>query len=160
MSSSIYTCAASMCCCLVVCSIIRIITPSGNTTRIMSVVISVFVLCCLLSPITELIKNFKIKSYEETITAQEYDFSSEIDKKVISQTADYLNEYVNLTLESAGVNNASIETILALSEQKGIYIREMNIYLDVNEKDKTEDIKELVLNSVGIEPNVLECVYG
>lgn len=160
MSNSIYMCAASLCVSLVVCSIVRIIAPSGNTNRILSVVISVFVLCCVLSPIAELLKGFYTSSYESGYLYEEYDFSSEYDNEVMRTTGDYVNEYISLMLESSGVVNVSIKTILALDENGGIYIGDMRIYLDKSDMVKAEEVKELVMNAVGTEPVIMENVYG
>ena len=87
---------------------------------------------------------------EESITVLQ-------DERVIEETAKYLNEYVNEILVSKGVENASIKTILSTNENRGIYIKELNIYLDKDNMDKSKDVKEWILSLVGIEPVISEC---
>ena len=159
MNESIYTCASSLCCSLIICSIIRMFAPTGNTSRILSVVMSVFVLLCILTPFLSLSDELNISAKEGTLTVNEKDFSLKLDEEVIKQTANNINSYVNTLLTQSGVENTIIQTILALDENNSIYIRAMNIYLNVNYKERKDEIKALVLRSLGIEPTVTEYEY-
>jgi len=157
LTNSIYVCAASLCCSLVACAVIRIILPSGNTERIMTVILSVFVLCCLFKPIIDIVKNINLSLNEDHFNVTEESITVLQDERVIEETAKYLNEYVNEILVSKGVENASIKTILSTNENRGIYIKELNIYLDKDNMDKSKDVKEWILSLVGIEPVISEC---
>lgn len=159
MSQSIYLCAASLCCCLVICAIVRMFVPNGNTTRILSVVISVFVLCCMFSPIKEIIKDFRVGQSEKKLNITEEKFNAKQEDKVINETAKYINEYINNLLVSEGVKNASVKTILALSQNRGIYIKDINIYLDKEYMKDSKKIKDLIIKYIGTEPEVTENKY-
>ena len=156
MNTSVYTCAASLCVTLVACAVIRMIAPSGNTSRILSVVISVFVLCSMVSPISSLFKNLNFDTKEETFSVKEKDFSNQYDDAVITKTADYINRYVCSTLSAEGVENVSIKTVLGVDANNGIYINELNIYIDKAYTERFSEIKSIVKNTVGVEPTITE----
>lgn len=157
---SIYICAASLCCCLVVCAILRMIVPSGNTQKIMSVVIGVFTVCCLLSPLYEIGKNLNFsENKNDEINRIQNDYEQQYDSKVLQTTAEYINEYVNSLLFEAGVNDARIETILSVNDGRGIYIQEMNIYLYKKNGININGLSDLIYSSVGIVPSITECNY-
>ncbi len=155
--NSIYVCAASLCCTLVVCAVIRLIVPTGNTERIMSVVLSVFVLCSIFSPAINIIKNMNPNVEEKDLNITEKEVYLMQDKRVIEETANYINEYVYNLLCSKDVDCSSVKTILATNENRGIYIKEINIYLNKDDADKAKFVKEWITELLGIEPKVSEC---
>ncbi|MBQ4568905.1 MAG: stage III sporulation protein AF [Ruminococcus sp.] len=161
MSESIYICAGSLCCTLLICSILRVISPSGSTQKIMSVVICVFSLCCLVSPVYEFVSNIKLNYTQKYAKdAVSDNFEADYDKAVLKQTAEYINAYVYKLLESCSAENAKIETILSSDDKKGIYISGMNIYLNGNENVNIKKISDAVFSATGVKPNITEYKYG
>ncbi len=156
MSESIYICATSLCCCLVVCALIRMIAPSGNTTKILSLVIGVFALCCLVSPVVTLISEIDINELNTEQSISNTEFSQLCDEHVLKTTGDYINSYVDVILKQADISTENIATILGVDENKGIYIRQMNIYINKADMDKADEIKNIISNSVGIVPKITE----
>ena len=156
MNDSLYTCAACLCVTLVACAVIRMIAPSGNTSRILSVVISVFVLCSMLSPITAFVKDFGFGIVDKSINDYEPDISAKYDAEVIRQTAEYINQYVDAALNAQGVTDSSIKTIVSVSENNGINVSEMYIYIDKAYNSRSEEIRDIVKNTVGVDPIVVE----
>lgn len=160
MSESVYICAASLCCTLIICSLLRILSPSGSTQKIMSVVISVFSLCCLASPFYELSKNINTLNLESEINNTYIGkFDTEYDCKVVETTAEYINEYINSLLKSCAVDDSDIETVLSTDNSRGIYIKEVNIYLNGSENINIKEISELVSSAIGVKPNITERKY-
>ncbi len=161
MSESIYICAGSLCCTLLICSILRIISPSGSTQKIMSVVICVFSLCCLVSPVYELVRSIELDNTQKDVNSiASENFEVNYDRAVLKETAEYINEYVNMLLESCSAENAKIETILSSDNSKGIYISGMNIYLYGNENVNIQEISDMVFSATGVKPNITEYKYG
>ena len=153
---SIYICAASLCCCLIVCALLRMIVPSGNTQKIMSVVMGVFTVCCLLSPLYEIGKNFNFPKVNCISYEIEEKLQEQIDSEVMKTTAEYINEYVNSLLYTRGISDAQIKTTLSVSDEGGIYIKDMNIYLYKKSEIDTQKITNLIYTSVGIKPIITE----
>ncbi|MBQ4105368.1 MAG: stage III sporulation protein AF [Clostridia bacterium] len=155
MTNSIYICATSLCCSLVVCAIVKFISPTGNTTKIMTLVISVFMMCAMISPVCTALKNIKLSENKYVSNIKADDFTAVYDKQVLKQTAEYINEYTKALMNEANIYPENIETIIAVNESSGIYIRKMNIYIQEEKLDKTEEIKELVSSAVGTIPEVM-----
>ena len=157
MKESVYICAASLCCCLVVCSLVRMIAPSNHTEKIMSVVVCVFALCCLFSPIIELISGFDITEYELDAETKVQEYTDLYDEKVIKSTAEYISEYVSVLLNTSNIDVSRVVTNIGVNENRGIYIREINIYLDKDNVKYKDDISSLLLSELGIKPKITEC---
>ncbi|MBE6734339.1 MAG: hypothetical protein E7563_03220 [Ruminococcaceae bacterium] len=157
MTESMYLCAGSLCCTLVVCSLVRIIAPAGNTTKIMSLVISIFSLCCLFSSFISFSDNLKF--IEADISQAEISddvFSDLCDDKVLSTTGDYINSYTKNLLIQSDINPQQIITVMGVDKNRGIYIREMNIFINEKYHSKTDEVKETVSSILGIEPTITE----
>ena len=159
MSQSIYVFASSLCCCLVVCALLRLISPGGNTSKILSAVICVFMLCCIFSAVRTVLRNVNFLSNKENFSRSEKELSFNYDNRVIKETVNYLNQYINRLLESEGINNSVIRTIIETDEEKGIYVKEMNIYLDKKYADKKEYVNQLIFEHTGIKAEVTERNY-
>ncbi len=156
MSESVYICATSLCCCLVVCALVKMITPSGNTTKILSLVIGVFALCCLVSPVVTLVSEFDINALKTEQSINNTEYSQLCDEQVLKTTGDYINSYVDVLLKQANITTDNITTVLGVDENKGIYIRQMNIYINKADMDKADEIENIISNSVGIVPKITE----
>lgn len=157
MTESMYLCAGSLCCTLVVCSLVRIIAPAGNTTKIMSLVISIFSLCCLFSSFISFSDNLKFS--EADISQAEISdevFSDLCDDKVLTTTGDYINSYTKNLLIQSDINPQQIITVMGVDKNRGIYIREMNIFINEKYHSKTDEVKETVSSILGIEPTITE----
>ncbi len=156
MNESLYICAASLCCCLVVCSLVRIIAPSGSTSKILSVIIGIFALCCLISPFVSMLDDFNIEIYDKKLNTENTELTEFYDEQVLKTTAEYINSYVLAVLGNAEISPKNVKTVLSVNQDKGIYIREMNIYVEKNSWDKADEIKAIIQTSVGIEPKITE----
>lgn len=154
MNESLYICAASLCCCLVVCSLVRLVAPSGSTTKILSLVIGVFALCCLVSPFVTLVKSIDVYSCETDFTEKQSELTQVYNEEILRTTGDYINSYTKTLLLSAEIIPDDIQTILGVNNENGIYIKEMNIYINKNSSYKIGTIEELIETSVGIKPKV------
>lgn len=154
MSESLYICAASLCCCLVVCSLVRLVAPAGNTTKILSLVIGVFALCCLVSPFATLVNEVEFDSFQYEYEETQTELSLKYNEEILKTTGDYINSYVKVLLTSAEIMPEDIRTTLGVSNENGIYIKEMNIYINKNSSYKSETIEDLIETSVGIKPKV------
>lgn len=155
MTESIYICAGTLCCALVVCALVRMLSPSGNTTKILSAVIGIFALCAILSSFTEFLKGIDMPNvaFKENITSQE--FSELCDEQVLTQTADYINQYTQTLIDEADIEYKNIETVVGVSDDTGIYIKAMNIYISESTVGRSDEIRELISSSVGVKPNII-----
>mgnify|MGYP003289145769 CR=1 FL=1 len=157
MTESVYVCAASLCCCLIVCSVLRIISPYGSTQKIMTLVISVFAVCSLIAPFTSLVNEFR-ESYKHNVCDESITDKIQLktDEEVAKLAAEYLNDYVNTLLLAKGITDSEIRTILSYDADSVIKIKELNIYLNKTYSSQTDEIKNLICSNLGVIPNVTE----
>lgn len=160
MKDSIYICAASLCCCLVVCSLVRMIAPAKSTSRILTVVISVFALCCIISPVASAVKGFDVSSVEWSVDAKTKEYAAQYDESVLRETAEYISQYVSAILMSADIKVSEVKTVVAVNDARGIYIRSVSIYLDKKYISRKDEIQQLLYSELGIKAEVTECKDG
>ena len=157
MNESMYVCAASLCCCLVVCSLVKMIAPSNYTTKVMSLVISVFSLCCLFSPVVNLIKGFDVSNYEQKGVMKAEEYSDVYDENVLRVTGEYISEYICTVLSGADIEVSSVKTVMASDPSGGIYISDVVIYLKKESMNHKDDIVSLLKSELGVTPKITEC---
>lgn len=160
MKSSVFICAASLCCCLMVSALVRMIAPSGATNKIMSVVISVFTLCCLFSPVVDLVSNFDVSAYEYEADVISKNLSDEYDEEVIQYTTQYISGYVSTLLESAGYDVKQVKTQVTVNNEKGIYISSIDIYLYEVTSAQRIEIENMLKSELSVKPKIWESKYG
>ena len=160
MKTSVFICASSLCCCLIVCALVRMISPTGATNKIMNVVISVFTLCCLFSPVSDLVSSFRNEEYKFNYDAQTEVVTGKYDESVVMYTTQYISEYISTVLTSAGIDVTQVKTRVGINEEKGIYISNVYIYLYEVTPSQKEEIENLIYSELMVKPVILESKYG
>ncbi len=155
MMDSIFDCATAICLSVVVCSLVRMLVPTGNTQRIISVVLGVFTMMSIIAPVYDLVSSVEISNseYESRIEIGEY--QNKIDNAVLAQTGEYINQYVSSLMSSSDCDIDKMETNVAINDKGEIYIKEINLYINsftATESDKATDI---VYDTLNIKPNIL-----
>lgn len=155
MTESIKVCACSLCASVIVCLIIRLLIPQGSTKRIMTVIIGIFILCILLMPITEFIKEFDSTDIENEFKLGESKANKIYDDQVLKGAGEYISAYCYSLLSNAGVEADNIETTVGVSDDRGIYIIGIDIYISDGIVLSDNEIRELIHDSVGVEPGII-----
>lgn len=156
MSDSFYLCAASLCVCLVICALVKLVAPSGSTSKILSLVIALFALCCLISPVVSIVKEIDFPSLESETNNYQKQYDEIYNTQVLQTTGDYITDYSYVLLRQADITPLNIKTVIGVSENKGIYVREMNIYINKTDMDKADKVRSIIETSVGIVPEITE----
>lgn len=148
--------ALIICGCAVICSIVELILPSAKMQSSAKIVIAVFFLFCVISPI----RNF--------VTQLSYTIDSVNDNNIptISNSIDYnkllLDETIKkstqalkilLNEEDITITDANIDA--HISENYCIKIDSISIYIDVASNDELLKINSLVYKNFGILPNIV-----
>lgn len=155
MMASVYVFASSLCISLVLCALVRMFAPSGATSKILSVVIGMFMLCSMISPVCSLVKNFNMDEGEVFDERIAKNLAASYDNEVLTRTTNYINEYANSILESISVKPDNIKTVVAVSESKGIYIKEISIYINKTDVQKSDEIVRMLEDSLGCKPQII-----
>ena len=141
LSTSIFTAA-----------LIKMISPSGNTEKIIKLILSLFVLICIVTC---------IKSVTEDISLSEYEISNinedalNTDENVLRVTGDYLAQYTDNLLNSQGIEASKVELTVDSDDKGVINITGLNIYLDRSKISEKRFITEFIEKDLNITPSLI-----
>lgn len=155
---SISAWAAVICVCAAVCTIVSLISPSGNLGKIMGFVLGLFMLCALIIPLNKSFQNI-------ALDLSQIDFSSFSDKnsalfndKISKQTEELGKESVKrLTeniLKKEKISARKIEVITDIDEDNSISIVLVKVYIDRSLKDEKIKIKKLLSEQLSLNIDV------
>ena len=154
--NTIATVIMVICVVAISCSLINIVVPKGNTGKILSTVLGVFILCSMIMPIKNAIQNFSVNinipPQSESLTASA---DEAYNTAVITETENILENQAILYLSQSGVNVSDISISLASDEKGGIYIDGIIIYIQKEEESKTQLIIEKIKEKFEVIPSVV-----
>ena len=114
-----------------VCVIISLILPSGKMEKSLRIVLGVFLIACIISPLSDGIPRFKIKSaYFEKTPTQATNFMKSLDEQFKSLAEQNLTNIVKQTLKKFNVENENIELSMDTNSDECISINKCIIYLN------------------------------
>ncbi|MED9970197.1 MAG: stage III sporulation protein AF [Ruminococcus sp.] len=151
-----YTVAVTVCAAAIACAILSRFVTDGSLKRILSLVMGAFMVCSLIIPVKNALKDFSLdlSSYPSaeqiTSTADEA-----VNKQVVAQTRQNLENTLGALLLQNGIKSNKCEVILADSGENRIIISAVSIYIDKDNADEAEQITELCRQNLGIEPNII-----
>ncbi len=154
--SEIGTIVSVICVCAIASSIIRVVVPQGNTTKLLNTVIGVFILCCMIVPVKNFITNFNANI---TITEPNGDLSSlsldAYNQAVIIETQNTLQNTLVSYLASENIQTQEVSVTLDSTDEGGIYIDSISIYISNQDSSHTQRIIELTEQKFQITPSII-----
>ncbi len=152
---SVYAWCSTLCAVLIIASIVRIISPSEKTMKTLSLVIGLFVILAVASPLVSFAKNLDFKSTSEDYFSLENELSKEYKDEVMKETGDYLAAYSMELIKNSDLDVNNLEVIMEINEDGGISISKCRIYMDKDNSAKEKDVKELISTTLMVEPSIL-----
>jgi len=153
--NAVTTASIMICICCVACSLINLLKPSGHMQKIFNLILGIFLICSICTTaknasasISKEISN--ILGLENINQSAEYIFDSEI----IQQTTDNLVLTLNLLLENQKINVKDIEMAVHTSEENGISITEINIFIEKALFSRRDEIIKITEENFKVTPNV------
>lgn len=147
--------AGVICAVVIAVSLVSLIVPQGSTRRVMNTVIGVFVLCCMIVPVSRAVSGFKI---DFDVPKLEKSFTASADEAyqnaLLRETRISLENSAKTYLLSKGCRIRKIKIILNSDDKKGIYITRFRIYINKNEVGKYSDIISLIENKFEKTPEI------
>lgn len=152
--NSIYFSASTIIFTMVICAVLRMFFPGEKTTKILTLILSLFALISLTSPIIDIVKEITSES-RETIISETDKASKEIfDEQVRKEAGDYLSEYIYKTVCEYGFSPLGVSVNLKSDQKSGIYVDKLSICFDSRETLNEESVRSIVLPIVGVEPQI------
>ena len=153
--NSVYAWAGTLCAVLIIASFERKIAPGERTMKTISLVIGVYVVLVVTSPLVNFARNLDLSDSTEELFSVEGEASERYNQEVIKETGDYLAAYIFELLKTSKISPKNIEVVMGTDEERGIYIAACRIYIDKDEYQKEEDVKELISSSLAVEPSIV-----
>lgn len=153
--NSIAALIATVCVCSVVVSALGVISPKGVTSKTLSLVIGVFIICVMLVPIKDFVSGFKADiKIPEISESLNRDAQRSYKEAVIAETKTRLEKSILSKLITDGYDVVSVEVNLSENKSEGIYIKGIYIYITKSEKQIQRIIRS-VEEDVKITPGVI-----
>lgn len=153
---SIFSAAILICGCCIVCAILNIASPNSKMQKTARIVLSVFFICCLLSPIKTMIEGIKdIFNNTTASNSEQVSAAFNYNELVVNQTAQNLVDSLNLILKNDNINADNIEINLMVDENNCIKIIGVYIYIDKVSPMDVIVINKAVLENLGTTPEII-----
>ncbi len=149
---SLYSFAVSLCLILIICSVLRMLFPGNKTNKALTLVLSLFVVISIVSPVINIIKSIGTKSAESVLDENSLEIA--FDNEVYLEASEYISEYTYSFLKSSGYMPIKVSTEIKRNDTEGIYMDKLIIYFDSITDTERESVCELVEYSLGITPQV------
>lgn len=151
-----------ICVCCVISAAAGIISPLGNTKKIMNTVMGIFFLAAVISSFTKVSFDFSAELSEipsGNELSEEYEDYYE--NQIIGTAQKKLEEYADCILMQEGIDASDIVIILETDDSGGIYVGEIDIYInqEQNRLFRTK-INSLIKNDFKIFPNIVTVDEG
>lgn len=147
--------ALIICGCAVVCSIVELILPSAKMQSSARIVIAMFFLICVISPIKNFITqlNYNINSVDSNIPTMSN--SIDYNKLLLDETIKNSTQALKILLEEEDITITNANIDAHISENYCIKIDSISIYIDVASNDELLKINSLVYKNFGMLPNIV-----
>ncbi|MBQ8795284.1 MAG: stage III sporulation protein AF [Clostridia bacterium] len=134
---------------LFVAALLKILAPSGSCEKVIRLVVSIFVLICIVTCFKSVADEINISKIEAPVKND-----SQFDESVLKLTGDYLAEYVNKLLLAENINAERVEVSVIRDENDVINITDISIYLNKSLAAYKSKAEEIITSSLSISPNV------
>lgn len=147
---------AILCCGLLTASLVKLLSPKGNTEKLIKLVIGIFVLLCLVISVKGMFSFMMSTSqYEKRAAKSREHIESLYNDKILNTTAQYMADYTRTLLCSNNLSPKNIKVKVEADENMVINIKEISIYIDKDEIKNKDRITEIITSDLNIEPKII-----
>jgi hypothetical protein len=143
--------AEILCTCIIACVIIKMLIPEGKTQKTMNLIVTAFLIIVMVSPILTL---FNKSSSFNVATPDEGKIIDEYNVKVVGVTKDNLQKSLCALLEQNNYQYNKVYVSVKTTDDNGIIIDYICIYISRNNND-TLNIIKLTEENFGITPEIV-----
>ena len=151
--------AFSACAAMAVCGIARMVLPAGNLQKVLNITISVFFMCCLLSPLALRTGgiNIELNGYlqeESEKLAQQLMLGINAQANNAAEAA--IEKIISEKLLDMGINHTGITININTNGQNDVRIENINIRLPEEYEERNTEIQYRIENAMGMK---IQLVY-
>lgn len=153
--TGITTAVTVLCCSLFACALIKFLAPVGNSEKVLRLVLSLFVLICMVTCFKEIADVIKISSDTSSAYENTEDIDNTVKATVLKTTGDYMAEYILNLLSAEDIKPELVKVTVNSNENSVINITDINIYIDNSKKLLKNKIEEIIEADLQITPKVI-----
>ncbi|MBC8569605.1 stage III sporulation protein AF [Zongyangia hominis] len=149
--------AFSLCCCMVAGSLIYMLTPSKNLAKVFKITLSLFMLCCIITPFA-----FGNLRFDDVLTdeleqkTQDHasDLNETINGQLIKTVTDTIESHIESILKSFGIEQSKININMNVDDKSGIVINQIELTLPDAFLSQDQAISRQIEKDLGKKPEI------
>lgn len=142
--------AVCLCSAVLAAGVIVMLAPEGGTKKILKTIISVFILCCMISPLTgfsDIEFSVSDRSQEAVQTGSD-SLQEVINRQTLNAGAKAIEQLASEALAEEKINAESVSVNMDIAEDNSIVINQLDVVLD-NAPD-CEKAEEIIKRKMGL----------
>ena len=144
--------AFSVCCAVIICGIFNIMLPEGSFGKIFKVVLSVFFICVIISPLLKIDLSYFKNDFK--LNEKEYDFEDNVfSENSLEYIENEIYSSVKEILEKSGITAKDIILEINIFEDFSIDINKFVI--KISKEDYTDSLEDKIYKDLGIMPEIV-----
>lgn len=155
MMGAIRSWALIICFASIACTMLEIITPNGKMEKMMKLVLGVFMICAIITPLVTTFRNidinFKTNNYEDDLEEYKNKFDTKMNEIAIDKIKDLTLNELNLI----NIKPRKIDVFMDMKDKDCISIKEITVTLDKKNLNKQEEVKKVIEEKLGIKTNII-----
>lgn len=148
--------AAMLCVVAVGCALVQMLAPRDGMGKIMKLIIAAFFLCCMVSPLLSIksLNGLNLDLLPDEISADM--LQERVNEQLKQQMAAAVEKVADKTLKNYGISAEKVIVKTDTSEEGGIYIRQVILYLNSQNIQKALTARQVMEQQLGVDVSVEE----
>lgn len=146
--------AAALCVAAIGCTALQILAPKKGMGNIFKLITAAFFLCVMISPLLSgrSILNLNFNGIAREISADE--IQSRVVEQIENQVTVALKAKMDQVFKNYGIELRKVEVNMDIGENQSIYINNIVLYLDKQNRTKAIHAKQLAEEILGVEVTI------
>lgn len=142
--------AAALCVAAIGCALMQMLAPKDGLGRIFKLMLGAFFLCCMGMPLLQMgsITSLDVGSLPSDVTNEL--LQEKVDVQLRRQVESAVVKLAETALANRDVEAEKIAVTMDTSEDGGIYIQQVTIYLDKQNKPKALAVQQVLEQQLGV----------
>ncbi len=142
--------AAALCVAAIGCALMQMLAPKDGLGRIFKLMLGAFFLCCMGMPLLQMgsITSLDVGSLPSDVTNEL--LQEKVDAQLRRQVESAVVKLAETALANRDVEAEKIAVTMDTSEDGGIYIQQVTIYLDKQNKPKALAVQQVLEQQLGV----------
>lgn len=148
--------ATMLCVVAVGCALVQMLAPKDGMGKILKLIIAAFFLCCMVSPLLSIksLSSLNLDLLPDEISADL--LQERVNEQLKQQMAAAVKKVADKSLKNYGITAEKVIVETDTSEEGGIYIRQVILYLNSQNIQKALTARQVMEQQLGVDVSVEE----